>query len=276
MDILPIKEQNIIATAALDGKICLWDAATEKNSKTLGGENNHQKGITCLDWYPHSNCLLSAGLDHDVFIFNTLVKEKIFTLKGHSHPLAGVKWVPNTYQIVSCDISGMVKIWDSRTMLCQQTFNSPTQEVNSFCVTYPTKRIVLGAKNMIFFDYDEPKHEFLTDEKMCLKIIYNEVLFAFITLHPDNVKVWDARNGETIAAHRDLTEGELTCCCLDDRERKLFLGDTNGNIISINVRNGARLREFKSHEKGANPNRRIVSDLAYFAHKNTKLLVSSS
>lgn len=129
---------------------------------------------------------------------------------------------------------------------------------------------------MIFFDYDEPKHEFLTDEKMCLKIIYNEVLFAFITLHPDNVKVWDARNGETLSAHRDLSEGELTCCCLDDRERKLFLGDTNGNIISINVRNGARLREFKSHEKGANPNRRIVSDLAYFAHKNTKLLVSSS
>ena len=97
MDILPIKEQNLIASAALDGKICLWDAPTEKNLKTLGGESNHQKGITCLDWYPTNHCLLSAGLDHDVFIFNTFVREKIYTLTGHSYPLVGVKWVPGTH-----------------------------------------------------------------------------------------------------------------------------------------------------------------------------------
>lgn len=278
MDILPIHEQNILATAALDGKICLWDAETEKNVKTLGGDNNHQKGITCLDWYPHTHCLLSAGLDHDVFIFNTFVREKIFTLKGHSHPIVGVKWVEGTYQIVTCDISGMVKIWDARTMICKQTFNSPTPEINSFCVTHPTKRIILGAKNMIFYDYDEPRHEFLSDEKMCLKIIYNETLFSFITLHPDNVKVWDARTGEIKSAHRDLTTGELTSCCLDDRERKLFLGDTKGNIFSINVRNGAHLRDFKPHEKGQHPHKKVITDLAYFAHKKTetKLLVTAS
>lgn len=118
MDILPIIEQNLIASAALDGKICLWDAPTEKNVKILGGETTHQKGITCLDWYKYNKCLLSAGLDHDVYIFNTFVSEKIFTLKGHSYPLVGVKWVPDTYQFVSADISGMVRVWDARTMMC--------------------------------------------------------------------------------------------------------------------------------------------------------------
>jgi hypothetical protein len=143
-------------------------------------------------------------------------------------------------------------------------------------VTHPTKRIILGAKNMIFYDYDEPRHELLTDEKMCLRILYNETLFSFITLHPDNVKIWDARTGEILSAHRDITEGELTCCCLDDRERKLFVGDTEGNIVSINVRNGARLREFKPHEKGSFPKKKIITDLTYFAYKDTKLLVTSS
>ena len=277
MDILPIKEQGILATAALDGKICLWDSETEKNLKTLGGESNHQKGITCLDWYPINHFLLSAGLDHDVFIFNTFVREKIFTLKGHSHPLVGVKWVPGTYQIVTNDISGMVKIWDARTMQCTQTFNASAQEINSFCVTYPTKRVILGAKNMIFYDYDEPRHEYLSDEKMCIRIIYNETLFSFITLHPDNVKVWDARTGEIKSAHRDLTNGELTCCCLDDRQRKLFLGDTLGNIFSINVRNGARLRDFKKHQKPPNSPEKVITDLAYFnKKKDTKVLVTAS
>lgn len=36
----------------------------------------------------------------------------------------------------------------------------------------------------------------LTDEKMCLKILYNYTLICFITLHPDSVKTWDARTGK--------------------------------------------------------------------------------
>lgn len=36
----------------------------------------------------------------------------------------------------------------------------------------------------------------LTDEKMCLKVLYNETLLCFITLHPDSVKTWDARTGK--------------------------------------------------------------------------------
>lgn len=111
MDILAIKTQKLLATAALDGKICLWDVVNEKNTRTLGGDSSHLKGITCLDWYPDNNWLLSSGLDHDVFVFNTYVREKIHTLKGHAHPLVGVKCIPSAKQLITADISGMVKVW---------------------------------------------------------------------------------------------------------------------------------------------------------------------
>lgn len=118
---------------------------------------------------------------------------------------------------------------------------------------------------------------------MCIRIIYNDTLYAFITLHPDNVKIWDARTGEIICAHRDLTEGELTACCLDDRQRKLFLGDTDGKIFAINVRNGAKLRDFTPHKQGKrrhleNDKKKspMITDLAYYADKDTKILVSAS
>ncbi len=48
---------------------------------------------------------------------------------------------------------------------------------------------------MEFFDYDEPKDQLLTDEKVCLQVIYNDTLFSLITLHPDSIKVWDAKTG---------------------------------------------------------------------------------
>ena len=129
---------------------------------------------------------------------------------------------------------------------------------------------------MMFYDYDEPRHEYLADEKMCLRIIYNDTLYAFITLHPDNVKIWDARDGEIICAHRGLSEGDLTACCLDDRERKLFIGDTDGKIFAINVRNGAVLRNFTPHEAAKkshliDPNKKspMITDLAYFVNTST-------
>lgn len=108
-----------------------------------------------------NQCLLSAGLDHEAFVWNTYVKEKIFLLRGHNSPLVGVKCLPDTPQIITADISGMVKVWDVRTFLCMQTFNVPADELSTFCLTYSTnpsfnikKRIVTAFKKMHYFEYD--------------------------------------------------------------------------------------------------------------------------
>ena len=49
----------------------------------------------------------------------------------------------------------------------------PTDEIASFTLTYPKKQIVVGSRKLYFYEYDEPKDQALTDEKMCLKILYN-------------------------------------------------------------------------------------------------------
>lgn len=52
---------------------------------------------------------------------------------------------------------------------------------------------------------------------MCLRVLYNDVMLCFITLHPDVIKVWDARDGSLISVFRELSHAELTCCVLDCR-----------------------------------------------------------
>ena len=91
----------------------------------------------------------------------------------------------------------MVKIWDVRNFLCMQTINVPTDELNSFVVTSnQKKRIIFGARRLHFFEYDEPKDQMLTDEKMCMRVLFNDILLCLITLHPDCIKVWDIRTGK--------------------------------------------------------------------------------
>lgn len=63
-------------------------------------------------------------------------------------------------------------MWDVRNFMCMQTFNVPVDEVNSFCMTYPKKRIVAAERYLHFYDYDEPKDQFLTDESVCLKVFF--------------------------------------------------------------------------------------------------------
>jgi len=253
-DILPIKNQNMLVTCATDAKICIWDASNHSYKKDLIG---HDKGVFSLDWSEDYNFLFSAGLDHDVYVWNTYVKDKITTLKGHNHPLIGVKVCPDSPQVISADISGMVKVWDIRNFMEVQTFNVPCDELNTFCTTHPKKRIIVGARNLQVYEYDEPKDQYLTDEKLCQKIIFNKVMFMFITLHPNSIKLWDATNGKLLKTHTEISQAELTACCLDARERKLIVGDVNGRIYCINVQNGARMKKFEKHTEQ-------ITDLIYW------------
>eukprot|EP01016_Furgasonia_blochmanni_P035069 TRINITY_DN3849_c0_g3_i2.p1 TRINITY_DN3849_c0_g3~~TRINITY_DN3849_c0_g3_i2.p1 ORF type:complete len:733 (-),score=175.98 TRINITY_DN3849_c0_g3_i2:58-2256(-) len=263
-DLLPIHMQNNLASASLDGHIGLWDIPTHTFKKELRG---HKKGIYSLDWSNEARVLLSAGLDHEAYVWNAYVKEKIFLLRGHNHPLVGVKCLEGTPQAITADISGMVKVWDMRNFLCCQTFNVPVDEINCFALTYPKKRIVVGSKNLLYYDYDEPKDQLLTDEKMCLRVLFNDELRCFVTLHPDCVKIWDARNGKLQSVYRELSNSDLTVCCLDHRQRKLFVGDADGHIFTINVKNGAKMKKFEKHDA-------LITDLCYFLYDDKRLLVS--
>jgi hypothetical protein len=78
---------------------------------------------------------------------------------------------------------------------------------------------------LVFYDYDEPTDHHLADDQACLCILYNPVFYSFITAHPKCIKVWDATNGELQSVFRDLTTKDITCICLDERKRKLFVGD---------------------------------------------------
>jgi len=57
--------------------------------------------------------------------------------------------------------------------------------------------------------------------------------------------------------HRELSPFELTQMILDSRNRKIFVGDSEGKIFTVNIRNGAKMKKFEKHSK-------IIMDLAYW------------
>jgi len=97
---------------------------------------------------------------------------------------------------------------------------------------------------------------------MCIRILYNSVMLTFITLHPDCIKVWDARDGKLVSVYRELSKDrELTACVLDERKRKLFVGDSEGKIFTVNLKNGAKLKKFERHHK-------MITDLVHWTSES--------
>ena len=223
MDLLPIPSMGYIVSAGMDKKIALWHMDTLRLKHVFG--RGHQHGVHTLDWYADMNMILSAGLDHDIYLWNPQVKPFVFHMKGHNHSLIGVKWVKGTHTVVSADITGMIRVWDMRTYTTTQTLNCSLSEINSLSVTAPPKRIIVGGRSLVFYDYDEPVDHKMADQDACLCVLYNSVFYAFITIHPKCVKIWDAKTGCLQNVFRDISPADLTCMCLDKRKRKLYVGD---------------------------------------------------
>lgn len=141
---------------------------------------------------------------------------------------------------------------------------------------------------MKFFDYEEPTNNHLADDQHCIQVLYNPVFYTFITAHAKSIKIWDATTGVFKTRFRGRNnkpiKGEITCICLDDRKRKLFVGTSHGNLKTLNIKNGAIGRKFKKDDKKKKNKRddqkEDISCLTYYHDESngekTSVLIASS
>lgn len=56
---------------------------------------------------------------------------------------------------------------------------------------------------------------------------------------------------------------------LDQRERKLFVGDADGRLFTVNIKNGAKMKKFQRHSK-------MITDIAHWNQNETRRIISAS
>ena len=253
-DILVLRKHKMMVVGDIKGVISLWNISNlEYKDKLKDVKYKHKKGIVSLACIEERNWLLSCGIEHFVIIWDLVVGKHVGILQGHSTSLLGVKILIGTDQIITGDVGGIFKVWDSRDLSLVQTFsipNSMNKKAHTFCVTSKhKKRIIIGADKLYFFDYEESQEGNLADTHVCIEVIYNEVFDTFITAHMNSIKIWDAITGQLKQIFKNPTKNEISYVKLEKRKRKLFIGDIEGEIISINILNGMKMKEFSPHKK---------------------------
>ena len=113
------------------------------------------------------------------------------------------------------------------------------EEEESLRVVDTLSLIVGGQAGLEIFDFKAARVR-----EAVHHVGYNGYFNSFVTASAGRVCIWDGRTGKLKCHHTasrlcGRAGAELTSCCVDDRGRKLVVGDDLGHIHVASVQSGA-------------------------------------
>ena len=268
-DMLAIRDLGVLITASMDdyvrdpvrdeivsSNLRVWDLAGHELKRDMHG---HANGCFTLGYVPSQRYLISAGFDHECKVWNPMITEPLFTLKGHNSTIAGLKVILGSNRVVTADYDGVVKVWDIRNFMCTQTVSVEKAEPGSVtCITYVSRldRVVVACvglstrrvHKMFCLDYEHPSAPDVADDGPLVTALVSMKINTITTAAMRTVRFWDACTGLLKKTFQDITTSNITAMCYDSREQRLIVGEENGNIGAYNCLTGALLKKLDPHE----------------------------
>jgi hypothetical protein len=268
-DILIIYNESysLLVSGGMDKKVMIWDL---KTLTCKGFKSGHTAGVQCLA-YDGRSTLFAGGFDYSIigWDLDAQISKPIIFLHGHEATISRIRAVGSVDRCISLDYDGELKFWD----VSRANPNDSERHIANFsCVDdhirvfeifsdlgsrFPTSHGVItlaqGRRQHVLriSDYSDkispPLHVFLsTPLLMCISVHTNHIAFwSAVTGHEQNIMKIGLSQGSSGGGggHHGLAT-EVTSAVLDDRGRKLIIGDSNGHISVYNGLTAAKLKTF--------------------------------
>ena len=221
--ITPLK---ILCSAHYNGLIILWDIVYNRPKRIY---TDQKTGIYQILYNYNMNHIYTCGFSHDIFVYDPYIdSEAIYRLKGHKSSINSIALIKENNELISIDISGIIKIWDITNYYNFQTINtndSTLLKVNNInkreeivnkvykkkisadihIQTFPdlSKFLVYGKKFLLF----EKGNSFnlsLCDDFKIIGCFYNPKTNNIITISHKKIQFWNILNGKLVKIFRDL------------------------------------------------------------------------
>ena len=131
--LIHIDPLKLICSSHYNGMIALWDLIYNKPKRIY---NDQKTGIYQVIYDYSKNHIYTCGFEHDIFIYDPYIdNEAIYRLKGHKSSVNSIALIPQNNELLSVDILGTIKIWDTANFVNFQTINineSTILEANHF------------------------------------------------------------------------------------------------------------------------------------------------
>jgi WD40 repeat protein len=271
-----------IISASLDKTVVLWDLASFEFRSVRTG---HSAGVESLA-FGGKNFLFAGGYDYSIIVWDleAAINRPLFHLHGHTSCVTRIVAMESIERCASLDEEGNLFWWDISKNTPGATSTNrfidkcqlPEDRGRTFDIFSNLPYNYMALHGVIFVTGGRRQHVFkLKDcnvqESAPVCTLYSQDLLSVYTIHAHDVIFWSAVNAYQHKVIGDLvgTHSRITCGILDDRRRRMILGDSNGVVRFFNCLNGVCLKEFNAF---VSP----VKSLIYCSDKNVIVLLDNS
>lgn len=187
---------------------------------------------------------------------NTL-DQPAMLLSGHRFPVYRIVTIGPNERCCSLDESGMLCWWDSslttpsddgRLITTTEANQDRIRDFDLFLncgVNFNTQHgcivVAAGRKQLTYRISD-----FSPNESPPIALLYSKTLLSLVTIHLTDIIFWSVVSADRHKTLNNIFGAEshtrICSACLDDRGRKLYIGDTDGYIGVYNCLNGLKLK----------------------------------
>lgn len=284
-DMLVLPRSQRMVSCGLDGRIIGFSPGQQFQFMTE--YSGHKRGVLSMSYCSGYEVFVSGGFECSALCWaENLPRSPAFKLEDvvqpHQHPICSVMAVPLTPTVYTVDTSGVIKVFDVRTLKALGSWGAfdvgrvPTHVAHEILMGEPSadsdlksERLIAsacytGSKHRSIFVASRSLHQFLTESRngdadRPLNVSDPIVSFhvgdtTFLTAAATVVRVWSQFSGRILATHKTVrySLSNVTCAAIDDCAAKIVTGHQDGLINAFHRDTGVLLRRYRFHDSRVN------------------------
>ena len=263
--LLILKKLQLLAASYYNGYVILWDTILKEYRKCYFDQNT---GIYSMAYDSIRNLLFTCGFNHDIYVYDPYIDgSSIYKLSGHSCSINSIDTNEKESELISLDILGNIKIWDTTGLINFQTLkiNEEVEETgkkshqenntkkkklsSNLRMVYlrKLKKIFIYGSKLLFFETDRSNNPDLADDQVICSCYYDKTTKNLLSFCLKKIKFWHLLTGKVVQIYDDPMGAEMTAIAVDKPCKRAYMGDNTGKLRNINLKNGTLLKELEPH-----------------------------
>ena len=264
--LLVLKKLQLLAASYFNGYVILWDTILKEYRKCYFDQGT---AIYSIAYDSIRNLLFASGFNHDIYVYDPYIDgNSIYKLSGHSCSINCIDTNEKESELISLDILGNIKVWDTTELINFQTLkineevedkgakkshteNSTKKKKlsSNLKMVYLRKLkkiFIYGTKNL-FFETDLSNFPDLADDQVICSCYYDKTTKNLLSFCLRKIKFWNLLTGKVTQIYDDPMGAEMTAIAVDKPCKRAYMGDNNGRLRNINLKNGTLLKDLEPH-----------------------------